>query len=194
MIVASLVASLVLQLSPGRCWLVPRCELRPEEPRITNIRENARRLPGVDRSLIEPILMAAKANETYGIPAELLVAIAWFESRFNPDPNAITGRRSKFCGSMQVYPPYVDRRWDARKMCQTWRRDVMAAMYGARRGIEVIKADPRINGRLGRALMYRSCGESFLRGTCRKHPGIADHLIREAKRLSRPPVKVHRRR
>lgn len=139
---------------------------------------------GMSRS--DMIVLAALGAETPTISAELLVAISWYESNFHLDPNRVTGRKSKFCGTMQVRPSYVRLGWRGhdRILCSIWTRDPMIALVTGRMQIETILRDRRIAGDLRRALAYRACGESSLDGTCQKNTdAIVATLLSQERRL-----------
>lgn len=99
---------------------------------------------------------AALAVETRRVPAELLISIAWAESRF--DPKVRTGR---VCGVMQVNPADIDL---PRSTCDAWDRDIAAGFAAGVAEIEQMLAEPRVHGDLHTALRYRACGNAAFTG------------------------------
>jgi hypothetical protein len=107
--------------------------------------------------------------ETECAPAELLLALAWGESRFESDA-------APACGVMQVYPSDLGL---APAACQAWRS---SALEGFRAGVlelETEFADSRVRGDLRAALLYRACGNAaFVAGACGKHGWVDAALTR----------------
>lgn len=101
---------------------------------------------------------AALAVETRRVPAELLISIAWEESRF--DPKVRTGR---VCGVMQVNPADIDMPLST---CDAWGRDLAAGFAAGVAEIEQMLDEPRVHGDLHTALRYRACGNAAFIGAC----------------------------
>jgi hypothetical protein len=108
---------------------------------------------------------AAIRHGTKRIPPELIVAIAWNETRFIPDK-----RTGHVCGVMHVDPADIDR---PRSDCLIWDRDVDAAVAAGVLELEIMLRDRRTHGEIRLALLYRACGNSAFDGTCKKgaYPG-----------------------
>lgn len=68
-----------------------------EKPRFVAVLERVQQLPDIRTDLILPNVVSAFANETLDYPVELLLALAWSESRMNP-----TVRTGHVCGVLQV--------------------------------------------------------------------------------------------
>lgn len=134
----------------------PRSPVR----RVLRLINNVSQLPDVDEQLLQPAIEAAVAAETKRIPAELLIAIAWGESRLNPHV-----RTGVVCGPMQVNPTDIGR---PRSDCEVWERDITAGYRAGVTELETMLQDPRVHGSLERALLYRACGNALFRGKCTK--------------------------
>lgn len=125
-----------------------------DEARLHDV---ARELPDVTSpDLADRFVDAAIAKQTRRVPASLLVALGWGESRF--DMNA-----QPACGVMQVYPHDLD---EPQAACVIWRSDLLAGVDAGVREIEVMLADTRVHGDMQRALLYRACGNRAFDGTC----------------------------
>jgi hypothetical protein len=123
------------------------------------------------------------------LPAELLLAIAYIESRFDPTatsrvegtvrrtgrypsttpPRALRG--TLYCGPLQTY-------------AATWTqclamRDLARAYGAAARELARWVRDPRVRGNVGRALLGHGCGNVGLRtGACNRYPSRVLDLMR----------------
>jgi len=137
----------------------------------------------VREGLTDAAFEAAVAVETDRIKASLLLAIAWGESRF--DPAEVTGR---VCGIMQVNPVDIGYTHAA---CAAWKFDVRSGFLAGVDELETMLADPRVNGNIRKALLYRACGEAAFHGSqCRKQqwPGWVLH---RAALLEGRPIREH---
>lgn len=150
-----------------------------------HLMERALSLPDVKPGLIEPAVRAAIAQETEHVPAELLVSLAWSESRF--EPGTETGHA---CGIEQVIPADLGY---PRAVCWLWENDLGQAMAAGAEEIETELRDPRVHGDLRVALLYRACGNrAFVPGRCAGMNYVSAALhraewLRGASRRSRPP-------
>lgn len=111
-------------------------------------------LPDVDPARATGATIAALAVETDEFPAELLLAIAWGESRFINETR--TGRA---CGAMQTIARAGD--------CERWRDPI----EGFRAGVDELREwsrDHRTRGDLRLILGAYACGNSIFNGTCTK--------------------------
>lgn len=121
-----------------------------------SLRRVARDLPDVEGDRAAQFVDAAIAHATPRVPAELLVALAWGESRFDPEAKPA-------CGVMQVYPHDLDAPPTA---CAAWRRDLHAGVQAGVTEIEIMLDDHRVHGSMQLALLYRACGNRAFDGTC----------------------------
>jgi hypothetical protein len=112
-------------------------------------------LPDVELTRAAPAVAAALEAETPEFPAELLLAIAWGESRF--DSTVHTGRA---CGIMQT----IARRPGD---CATWREPRAAFAAGVAELTEWAH-DRRTGGNVRLVLLAQACGNAAFDGTCRK--------------------------
>jgi len=120
------------------------------------LHEVARGLPDVEPEKADRFVDAAIAKQTSQVPASLLVALGWGESRFDEQAQPA-------CGVMQVYPQDLD---ESPATCVHWRTNVAAGMEAGVREIEMMLADNRVRGDLQKALLYRACGNRAFDGTC----------------------------
>jgi hypothetical protein len=131
--------------------------LAPASARAAALHRAARQLPDVrNPALVDHFVDVAIAEETPRVPAELIVAIAWGESRF--ESSSQPG-----CGTMQVFPRDIGA---PRSACRLWRRDLRAGVQAGVEEIEQKLDDRRVRGNMYLALLYRSCGNSAFDGTC----------------------------
>lgn len=124
------------------------------------IRENAMRLPDVRPELLADAIDAAFSVETQEVPAELLLALAWYESRFEPDL-----RLGRVCGALQVVPEDVGER-DKRDACRRWGQDTRQGFEAGAREIRTWLGHS--HGSLRIALRARACGWIGLTQSCGK--------------------------
>lgn len=150
---------------------------RAGNSRRAALRRVARSLPDCDPQEAQAVADAALEEETVRVPAELILSVAWGESRFKPHE-----RTGIVCGVMQVAPVYMGLPYE--KTCRLWERDVTSAVFSGVLELEEDLDDPRVNGDIRRALMYRACGNSYFSGTCQK-TGAADWILRRARRIER---------
>lgn len=150
--------------------LVAFCMLRSsvvpvEEPRFEIVLARASALPDVRPELVLPNVIAAFDNETNEYPAELLLALAWGESRFEP-----TVRTGRVCGVLQVVPQHE--------------RDCRGLMNGYAAGVDELEelARDRRAHDLVDVLMYRACGVTAFTGGCGKRRWV-DAALSRARRL-----------
>lgn len=122
-------------------------------------------LPDVARHDAEVAARTALLVETADVPAELLIAIAWGESRFVP--TTITGRA---CGLVQTIGA-------SPSACKA----MTVPIIGMLAGIAELRGWLRIaHGDLRLALLAYACGYSAFDGTCSKQawPGWVLHRAR----------------
>jgi hypothetical protein len=117
------------------------------------------RLPDVQPEFITPAVLAALHVETEDAPSELLISIAWSESRLDP-----TVRTGNVCGILQVNPTDIGQ---PRSDCTIWSNNVEAGMHAGVIELQMLRADHRAQT-LQRALLYRACGNAAFNGTCHK--------------------------
>lgn len=122
--------------------------------RAIELHRRASELPDVRAELIAPTVAAALTAETPEFPAELLIAIAWGESRF--EPGAHTGRA---CGPMQTIARTGD--------CERW-RDPFAGFQAGVDELTQWSRDRRTHHELRLILGAYACGNSIFDGTCTK--------------------------
>lgn len=138
-------------------------------------------LPDVDHEDASRAVDAALVVETAQAPAELLLAIAWGESRYKA--STITGHA---CGPMQTIP-------SKHISCQAMQIPLIGFAAGAaelRSWLRVAHGDLRL------ALLAYACGNSAFDGTCKKTawPGWVLHRARrlglEARGALAPMLRV----
>ena len=121
--------------------------------RAAKLTRQAQALPDVAAADAEIAVRAALLVETPELPAELLIAIAWGESRFVP--TTVTGRA---CGSMQTIA------W-SRASCRAMQIPLVGFWFGVRElssWLRVARGDLRL------ALLGQACGWSAFREGCSK--------------------------
>jgi len=140
-----------------------------DKSRFERVLARAQELPDIEPQLVLPNVLAAFNAETIEYPAELLLAIAWGESRFKSD--ITTGH---VCGVLQTVPriPSDCRRW-------------LNVFAGYQAGVDELiewARDRRSRGDLRLVLLARACGNSAFIDTCRKQrwPGW---VLRRARQL-----------
>lgn len=136
-----------------------------DESRFIVVLERVAQLPDVEPEQVLPTTIAAFYTETDEYPAELLLALAWSESRF--EPTTITGHAY---GVLQVSR--------IPSACRS-------AVDGYRAGVaelQELARDRRTSGQLDRVLLYRACGNAAFNGTCTKQRWVTAALHR-ARRL-----------
>lgn len=124
-----------------------------DDSRAARLVNTAIGLPDVDPRAAEVATTAALFVESRTVPAELLVAIAWGESRFKP--TTVTGRA---CGLVQV----VAR---DRASCALLQIPIVGMLVGRFELEEWLRL---AHGDLHLALLGNACGISALRGGCLK--------------------------
>jgi hypothetical protein len=130
------------------------------DARADRLRANARDLPDVRAELVDDAVDAALATETRAVSAELLLSIAWSESRLEP------GQRTGIvCGALQVNPTDIG---EPRASCRLWAAYTYFGFAAGVRELEVMLAEARVHGDLRLALLYRACGNHAFDGTCAK--------------------------
>lgn len=142
------------------------------DSRAERLYERTIDLPDVRPDLVMPAVQSALLNETPDIPAELMIAIAWGETRLNP--TTITGH---VCGPMSTV---------AKNMHEC--RKLFSHIEGYKAGVaELEKAlqDSRVHGDMRLALLYFACGNSAFNGTCTKGRWPT-WVLGRAKALTRP--------
>jgi hypothetical protein len=122
-----------------------------------HLHNTARELPDVESlELVDQFVDVALELQTPRVPAALIVAIAWGESRFDSSAHPA-------CGVMQVYPRDLG---EPAAACDEWRHDQRAGVRAGVREIELMLADKRVRGDMRRALLYRACGNRAFDGSC----------------------------
>lgn len=134
---------------------------------------NATALPDTNVVDTTRAVHAAFVVENHEFPAELLIALAWGESRF--EPRARTGH---YCGILQTLESRSPRG------CT----DAYAGMQAGIDELEELASDRRTKRDLDLVLMYRACGNTAFDGTCIKH-GWVRAALRRAKRLGMHDVR-----
>lgn len=129
------------------------------QERGDRLMRNALSLPDVREEHVRPAVLAALQVETPRIPAELLVSIAWGESRFVPTVVSAVGA----CGPLQVVPYTVG---EKASVCRTWASDSVEAFRAGVKELRIMLADRRTNGSIRSVLLYRACGNAAFKGTC----------------------------
>ncbi len=124
---------------------------------IDHVRARAHRLPDIADELVDPVVDAAFKHATRRVPAALIVALVWGESRGRNDAQPR-------CGVMQVWPADLDL---PPSNCAAWRHDIDAGVAAGVLEIETMLRDPRVAGDLRRALLYRACGNVAFDGSCK---------------------------
>lgn len=135
--------------------------------RALTLWRRAAELPDVRPKLITPSVAAALTAETNEFPAELLLAIAWGESRFEPGTH--TGRA---CGPMQT----IARDGDCARWCDP--------IEGFKAGVVELTEwshDRRTHGDLRSILLAYACGNSAFDGSCTKKRWPGWVLVRARK-------------
>ncbi len=135
---------------------------------VVRLRSAALELGDVKVEHVDAFIRSALKHATPHAPVELLVALGWPESRFDPHAGPA-------CGVLQVYPNDLDLPW---QLCAVWARDVDAGMAAGVLEIETLLRDHRVHGDLWLALDYRACGNSAFVGGCGKEAWIAGVLTR----------------
>ncbi len=135
---------------------------------------HAQELPDTQPEDVTAFVVVAIAEETPRVPAELLVSLAWAESRFQQ-------LSRPGCGVLQVFPKYLGRGWS----CQDLQADLVLAVRAGVVGIEMMLDDQRVRGDLHRALMYRACGNTFFVGKCSRQKAMwVERALARTKQLS----------
>lgn len=137
---------------------------------------------------------AATVAATEELPPELLLAVAFVESRYDPrwvsrvegtrrvysrirgatPPKRMNKHKSLFCGVMQTHA----KTWDA---CLSQRRDLVVAYRAGAAELTSWLRDRRVRGDLSRALAGYGCGNKGVRtGKCNRYPG---RVLYQASRL-----------
>lgn len=126
-----------------------------EKPRFDQLLERVERLPDTRPELALITTLAALSAETERFPAELLIAIAWGESRLEP-----ATRTGKACGPMQTIAV-------KKNDCERW----SIPIYGYQAGVDELNewaSDKRTRGDLELILRAYACGNAAFDGTCSK--------------------------
>jgi hypothetical protein len=137
--------------------------------RTFELYQRTNQLADVDPELILPAVTAALTAETDRFPAELLLAVAWGESRFISSTH--TG---KACGIMQTIPSKPDD-------CRRWLDPVEGFKAGVAELIEWSR-DARTHNDVRTILLAYACGNQAFDGTCIKEKW-PDWVLARARRL-----------
>jgi hypothetical protein len=159
--------------------------------------------PWLEAQAVNAHVEAAEAAATDQIPSELLLGIAFVESRYDATavsrverqsrktghypsttaPAQLDLRASLFCGPLQTYAAS----WSA---CMGMRNLKVAYAAGAAE-IDRWLRDRRVRGSVARALAGHGCGNrGVLTGACNGYPGRVMAMERQ---LSRPASQTSRR-
>lgn len=136
----------------------------------------------VRHSLIDDAVTAAIGVEGDGVSAELLLALAWRESRLDP---TVRPRGGRVCGALQVVPRDVGER-DHADACRRWSRDTWQGFEAG--AVELRQWLRHARGDLYTALRGRACG---WKGLDRSIPCLDDRglskepIVREVLRRTR---------
>ena len=134
--------------------------------RVETLIQAAQALPDVRADDARTAAVAAALVETHDVPAELLLAIAWGESRFIT--TTVTWRA---CGLVQVIAP-------SHEACAFLEIPIVGMYVGRRQLQEWLRI---ARGDLHLALLGNACGVSALRGVCSKTVWPAWVLARAAR-------------
>ena len=130
-------------------------QVTASEDRPDELLRRAQALSDVRADDARAAVIAALAVETSDVPAELLIAIAWGESRFIGA--TVTGRA---CGVMQTIAR-------SRRECELLAVPIVGFAAGAAE-LRTWLADRRVRGDLRLALLAMACGNSAFSGGCLK--------------------------
>lgn len=163
-------AATALSVVDAEAWTMSVAHFFRVLQHADNLYTAAASLPDLDASRVIPMVLAAIAEETPSAHAELLVALAWGESRFEQSAQPL-------CGVLQVNPIDIGRPMSD---CTVWRNDLRLAVRAGVAEIEMMLADHRVAGDLKRALLYRACGNKAFDGTCAaaKYAWVEDAIAR----------------
>jgi hypothetical protein len=144
---------------------------------------------------------AAMAASTDNVKPEVLLAIAYVESRYDPlalsriegnrrvlghyasdePPRRLNKKGSLYCGPLQTYA----KSWDE---CLSQRNNLDVAYAASARELERWLKDRRVRGDLTRALYGYGCGNyGVLTGKCNRYPA---RVLWQARRLSSPRARA----
>jgi hypothetical protein len=140
-----------------------------EKSHFEQLLHRVERLPDTRPELALITTLAALSAESDRFPAELLIAIAWGESRLEP-----TTKTGRACGPMQTIAVKPGD-------CERW----ATPLYGYQAGVDELTEwsnDKRTRGDLELVLLAYACGSSAFNGTCKKTswPGW---VLKRARRL-----------
>lgn len=139
--------------------------------REERLRAAAHRLRPDRPELADDAAAASLGTERPGVSAELLLALAWRETGFDP-----TVRTGRVCGALQVVPADVDEP-DARDACLRWSQDTWQGFDAGAE--ELVRWLRHARGDLSVALRGRACGWIGLTRSCGK-----DDWVRQVIRLA----------
>jgi hypothetical protein len=129
---------------------------------------NASHLPDMRPQRVLPVVIAAELAQTREVPAALIVALVWPESR-----GELWAQPA--CGVMQVYPHDL---YEPDSNCALYRASTYAGVDAGVREIEMMLAEKRVTS-LRVALLYRACGgRAFVSGACEMGPWVDAALAR----------------
>lgn len=151
----------------GDWFQIPPSASDDTTDRANQLIQRAERLSDVRADEARDAAVGALLVETDSVPASLLVAIAWGESRFIP--TTVTGRA---CGLVQTIP-------DAHLSCEAMKVPIVGMLAGR---LELEGWLRLARGDLHLALLAYACGFSAFDGSCAKQawPGW---VLARARRL-----------
>lgn len=145
-------------LAASLALLVPR--VASADDRAERLRAGVLALGDVRSELIDDAVTAAIGVEAPAVPAELLLSLAWWESRLEPGL-----RNGRVCGALQVKPEDVGER-SFRDACHRWAQDTW---LGFQAGADELHTWLRhAHGDMTIALRGRACGWTGLTQECGK--------------------------
>lgn len=146
------------------------------EDRAERLRVRVLALGDVRPELIDDAVVAALGVETDDVPAELLLSLAWWESRLEPSL-----RNGHVCGALQVKPEDVGER-SFRDACHRWSQDTWQGFKAGADELELWLGHSHRS--LYVALRARACGWIGLSRGCGKGWWI-DRVRRTTRQLKR---------
>lgn len=138
------------------------------------------KLPDFDKKFTNDVVQAAIDSETENFPAELILSIAWQETRFNYTKQT---NRQKVCGIMQTSPKSIGLKMS---ICKDWNLDPKLGFMAGITALETMMKDSRVYGKSKnntasikaacgvnpsarcKSILYYACGNSAFDGTCTK--------------------------
>lgn len=136
---------------------------------------NTSHLPDLRPERVLPTVIAAELEATPHVPANLIVALVWPESR-----GELWAQPA--CGVMQVYPHDL---YEPDSNCAAYRSSAIAGVDAGVRELEMMMLEKRVTS-LRVALLYRACGgRAFVPGACEMGDWV-DKALARARWLADP--------